>query len=50
MDEPRVAMEVEDDGLVVGEQAVEIAVGEAVRMLARRRQTEEVDDVDESGS
>ena len=41
-------MEVEDDGLVVGEEAVELAVGEAVRMLALGHQAEEIDDVDEA--
>ena len=48
VNEPRVAVEVEDDRLVGGEQAVELALRRAVRMLGRRLQLEQVDDVDEA--
>ena len=41
-------MEVEDDRLVGGEQAVELALGRSVRVLRRRLQLEEVDHVDEA--
>ena len=48
MDQPGIAVEVEDDRLVGGEQAVEVAVGQAVRVLAVGRELEQVDDVDEA--
>ena len=35
-------------GLSIGEQAVEVAVGQAVRVLGVRRELEQVDDVDEA--
>src|SRR5437667_8203594 len=38
VDEPAIAVEVEDDRPVGGEQAVEVAVRQAVRMLAGRHQ------------
>ena len=41
-------MEGEDDRLVDGEERVEVVVGEAVRMLARRLQAHQVDDVDDA--
>jgi len=48
MNEPRIAVKVEDDGLVHGEQAVKIPVVKAVRMLALGLHTEQINDVDES--
>ena len=48
VDQPRVAVEGEDDRLVLGEQGVEIAVRQAVRMLARRLQLHQVHDVDDA--
>lgn len=48
VDEPGVAVEVEDDGLVVGEDGLELGVGAAVRVLGLGDQLEEVDDVDEA--
>ena len=47
MDQPRIAVEVEDDRLVRREQGVELAVGGPVRMLGNRLQLEQVHDVDE---
>ena len=41
-------MEVEDDRLVRGEERVEVAIGEAVRMLGVGLQPEQIDDVDEA--
>ena len=35
-------------GLSVGEEAVEVAVGQAVRVLGGRRELEEIHDVDEA--
>ena len=48
VDQPRVAVEGEDDRLVLGEQGVEVPVGEAVRVLARRLQLHQVHDVDDA--
>ena len=47
VNQPRIAVEVEDDRLVGGEQAVELALGRPVRMLGRGLQPEEIHDVDE---
>src|SRR5208283_2379869 len=41
VNQPRVAVEVEDDGLAGGEEAVEVAIGKAVRMLAGGLQLEQ---------
>jgi len=41
-------VEVEDDGLVRGEQGIEVAIGEAVRVFGFRHETEQIDDVDEA--
>lgn len=48
VDEPRVAVVREDDRLVRGEERVEVAVGEPVRVLLRVLQPHEVDDVDDT--
>ena len=48
VDERGVAVEVEDDRLVEGEERVEVAIGEAVRMLGVGHEAEEIDDVDEA--
>ena len=48
MDEPRIAVEGEDDRLVDGEESVEVTVGEAMRMLAVRLQRHQVDDIDDA--
>ena len=48
VDEPRIAVEVKDDRLVGGEQAVELALCGAMRMLGCRLQFEEIDDIDEA--
>ena len=48
VDQPRVAVVGEDDRLVGGEERVEVAVGQAVRMLALRLQRHQVDDVDDA--
>ena len=47
MDEPRIAVKGEDDRLVDGEKGVEVAVGKAMRMLARRLQRHQIDDIDD---
>src|SRR4029450_9414224 len=46
MNEPRVAVEGEDDRLVRSEQRVEVVVREAMRMLTRGLQLHEIHDVD----
>src|SRR4029450_85094 len=46
MNEPRVAVEGEDDRPVRSEQRVEIVVRKTMRMLARRLQLHEIHDVD----
>jgi hypothetical protein len=48
VDQPRVAVEVEDHRAVAREQTVELALGRTVRMLAGRLQLEQVDDVHEA--
>ena len=48
VDEPRISVEIEDDGLVRREQAVEVARRRPVRMFGRRDQLEQIDDVDEA--
>ena len=48
VDERGVGVEVEDDGLVDGEEAVELVLGEAVGVLTVGHEAEEVDDVDEA--
>ena len=48
VDEPGIAVEVEDDRLVEGEEAVEVPVGEAVGVLGLRLKREKVDHVDEA--
>ena len=48
VNQPRIAVEVEDDRLVDGEQRIEVAVGQPVRMLGAGLQLEQVDDVDEA--
>jgi hypothetical protein len=46
MNEPRITMKGEDDWLVGCEKGVEVAIVEAVRMLAWRLKLHQVDDVD----
>src|ERR1700757_2657681 len=46
MNEPRVAVEGEDDRLVRREQSVKIVIREAMRMLALRLQLHKIHDVD----
>ena len=48
VDEPRIRVEVEDDGLVICEDGREFAIGHAMWMLAMRDQLEQVDNVDEA--
>ena len=48
VDQPGIAVEVEDDGPVQREQAVEVRVRQTVWVLAGRGQGVEVDDVDEA--
>ena len=48
VDQPGIAVEVEDNRLVRGEQAVELAVGRSVRMLGRRLQLEQIHHIDEA--
>src|SRR6478752_43852 len=45
MDQPRVRMKREDDGLVASEEIVEVRIGQSVRMLARRLQPHKVYDI-----
>ena len=47
VDEPRVAVVGEDHRLAVGEQRVELPLGEPVRVLGLRLQPHQVDDVDD---
>ena len=46
MDEPRVAVEGEDDVLVPGEKGVVLGIAQTMGVFARRLQPHEVDDVD----
>ncbi len=48
VDEPGVAVEGEDDGLVFGEEDVEVGVGEAVGMFGAGLEFHEIDDVDDA--
>lgn len=48
MNQPRVAVEVEDHRLVHREEAVEFALGRAMRMFAGGLHPEEIDDVHEA--
>ena len=48
MDEPRIAVEGEDDRFVLRKQRVEVEVAQAVRMLTRRLQLHEIHDVDDT--
>src|SRR5579885_3266192 len=48
VNQPRVAVEVEDDRAVACEKAVEVAIGKSVGMLARRLHHEQIDHVDEA--
>src|SRR5262245_35417089 len=47
VNQPRVTVKVEDDGFVLGEQSIEVAIGQAVRMLARRGKAEKIDNINE---
>jgi len=44
VNQPRVAVEVEDHRLVDGKQRIEVAVGQSVRMLRAGLQLEQIDD------
>ena len=48
MDQPGIAMEVEDDGLVGGEQVVELPVAEPVGVLLFGHQRQQIHHVDEA--
>src|SRR5215469_7632168 len=48
VNEPRIAVEGEDDRLVGREQRIEIVIRQAVRMLARRLQGHQVYDIDDA--
>src|SRR5690348_10391120 len=48
VDEPRIAVEGEHDRLVGGEERVELAVGEPVRMLDVGLEAHQVDDIDDA--
>ncbi len=48
VDERSVGMEIEDDRLVDGEEGIEIAVGEAVRMFGVGQEAEKIDHIDEA--
>src|SRR3984957_16774515 len=48
MDEPRIAVEGEDNWLVDCEERVEVTVGNAVRVLAPRLQRHHIDNVDDT--
>ena len=48
VDQPRVAVEGEDHRPVLGEEGVELAVGQPVRVLVVGQQPHEVDDVDDA--
>ena len=48
VNQPGVAMKVENDRLIDGEQAVKVPVGQAVEVFGLRLQLEQVDDVDET--
>src|SRR5262245_54837213 len=48
MNEPRIAMEAEDDRLVGREQAVELSFTGSIGMDLRRQELEEIDDIDET--
>src|SRR6476620_3606959 len=45
MDQPRIAVESEDDWLISREQRVEIVIGQAVRVFARGLQLHQIDDI-----
>jgi hypothetical protein len=48
VDERWISVEVEDDGLVLCEERVEVTIREAVRMLCIRLETVQIHDVHES--
>jgi len=48
MDEPGIAMESEHNGLVLGEERVEVVIAQAVRMFARGLEFHQVHDVDDA--
>ena len=48
VNQPGVAVEGEDDGPVDGEQAVEIAVGQSMRVFGVGLQAEQIHDIDEA--
>src|SRR5271166_4847269 len=48
VDERGVRMKIEDDGLVDGEERVEITIRKPVRMFGGGHQTEKINDVDEA--
>ena len=48
MDQPRIAVEGEHNRLVLGEERIEILIGKAVRMFARRLQFHQIDDIDDA--
>ncbi len=48
VNQPGIPMEVEDDGLVFGEEAVEVFIGEPVRVFGAGDQTVQIDHIDEA--
>ena len=48
VDQPRIPVEGEDNGLVSGKKGIEVAVGEPVGMLARRLQRHQVHHIDDA--
>ena len=48
VNQPGIAVEIKDDRFVCGEQAVEVSITQAVRVLPVRLQLEEINDVDEA--
>src|SRR5689334_6181749 len=48
MNQPGISVERKDNRLVRGEQVVEIAVAQSVRMLGARLQAHQIDDVDDT--
>src|SRR5215467_11070607 len=48
VNEPRISMEGKDDRLVRGKQRIVFMIIQAVRMLARRLQLHEIDDIDDT--
>ena len=48
VDEPGISVEVEDDGLILRKERVEVTIRETVRMLCIRLKTVQIHDIDET--